>query len=160
MHPGVYGTSGSAAYSTFEHGVVGLTQPALKDIGKKGIRVTCVAPDVSRLKTALGVHSESTRRGHIEAPMLKVAFSNPNAGNAKKGGASSVILGSMGQLEEAACGWRAVAVRESMRPRGHSLAPTVLWRQCNCSQFLSLKTRFGPLTFLFIDDGVRISALP
>ena len=54
--------------------------------------------------------------------MLKAAFPNPNAGNAKKGGASLVALGSMDQLEEAACGRRAVTTRESMRPPGQSLA--------------------------------------
>lgn len=40
------GWGGAAAYSASKHGVVGLTKSAAKEVGKKGIRVNCIAPYV------------------------------------------------------------------------------------------------------------------
>jgi NAD(P)-dependent dehydrogenase (short-subunit alcohol dehydrogenase family) len=41
------GWGGAAAYSASKHGVVGLTKSAAKEVGKKGIRVNCIAPYVA-----------------------------------------------------------------------------------------------------------------
>ena len=41
------GWGGAAAYSASKHGVVGLTKSAAKEVGKKGIRVNCIAPYVT-----------------------------------------------------------------------------------------------------------------
>ena len=41
---GITGSAGAAAYSASKHGVVGLTRSAAKEVGKRNIRVNCVAP--------------------------------------------------------------------------------------------------------------------
>jgi NAD(P)-dependent dehydrogenase (short-subunit alcohol dehydrogenase family) len=46
---GLQGAPGVAAYSASKHGVVGLTRSAAKDVGKRGVRVNCIAPGVSHL---------------------------------------------------------------------------------------------------------------
>ncbi|EON69201.1 hypothetical protein W97_08560 [Coniosporium apollinis CBS 100218] len=77
------GWKGAAAYSASKHGVVGLTKSAAKEIGKKGIRVNCIAP------------------GHINTPMLKSAVTDPNR-PAENSSAEFVPLGRMGEPEEVA----------------------------------------------------------
>lgn len=40
----VRGWAGAAGYSASKHGVLGLTRSVAKEVGKRGIRVNCVAP--------------------------------------------------------------------------------------------------------------------
>jgi len=40
------GRGGAAAYAASKHAVVGLTSSVAKEVGKRGIRVTCIAPYV------------------------------------------------------------------------------------------------------------------
>lgn len=75
------GWAGAASYSASKHGVVGLTKSAAKDVGKKNIRVNCIAP------------------GFIETPMLAAApkrADKPTADQASP-------LGRPGQPREVAC---------------------------------------------------------
>jgi len=41
---GITGSAGAAAYSASKHGVVGLTRSAAREVGKRNIRVNCIAP--------------------------------------------------------------------------------------------------------------------
>lgn len=41
---GLQGSVGSAGYAASKHGVIGLTRSVAKEVGKKGIRVNCIAP--------------------------------------------------------------------------------------------------------------------
>ena len=41
---GLQGAAGSTAYAASKHGVVGLTRSVAKEVGKRGVRVNCIAP--------------------------------------------------------------------------------------------------------------------
>jgi len=43
---GLQGSAGRAAYVASKHGVIGLTRTAAKEVGKRGVRVNCIAPYV------------------------------------------------------------------------------------------------------------------
>ncbi|KAF2431709.1 NAD(P)-binding protein [Tothia fuscella] len=79
------GSAGRAAYSASKHGVVGLTRSAAKQVGKRGVRVNCVAP------------------GYVATPMLRASVEDPNnTSEARAGGAETTALGRMAEPEELA----------------------------------------------------------